>query len=171
MLTTSCFKIGFIQKTHGLKGEVTVSLDNNAPEDLSSLKVLFLGDDNRLVPYFIAGLSLRDDKAFVKMEEVDSIEMAKTLVGKSVYLEKSVRPKRGRGEFYDDEVTGFTVVDSVIGTLGLVREVTFAGSNRLLVTEHEGKEVLIPVNSPFITSVNKTKRIISVTLPEGFLDI
>jgi 16S rRNA processing protein RimM len=36
---------------------------------------------------------------------------------------------------------------------------------------HEGKEVLIPVNSPFITSINKSKKKISVNLPEGFLDI
>jgi 16S rRNA processing protein RimM len=33
------------------------------------------------------------------------------------------------------------------------------------------KEVLIPVNGPFILSINKTKKIITVLLPEGFLEI
>jgi 16S rRNA processing protein RimM len=46
-----------------------------------------------------------------------------------------------------------------------------AGPNRLLALDHNGKEVLIPVNSPFITRINKSKKMITVNLPEGFLDI
>jgi 16S rRNA processing protein RimM len=46
-----------------------------------------------------------------------------------------------------------------------------AGANRLLVLMQGEKEVLIPVNSPFILSINKSKKRISVDLPEGFLDI
>jgi 16S rRNA processing protein RimM len=46
-----------------------------------------------------------------------------------------------------------------------------AGPNKLLSIDHNGKEVLIPVNSPFITGINKSKKKISVTLPEGFLEI
>jgi 16S rRNA processing protein RimM len=30
---------------------------------------------------------------------------------------------------------------------------------------------MIPVNGPFITSINKSKKKINVALPEGFLDI
>jgi 16S rRNA processing protein RimM len=46
-----------------------------------------------------------------------------------------------------------------------------AGPNRLLVVKHADKEILIPMNGPFITSVNKTKKRITVNLPDGFLDI
>ncbi len=46
-----------------------------------------------------------------------------------------------------------------------------AGPNRFLVMDHNGKEVLIPINGPFIKSVNKSKRKITVELPEGFLDL
>jgi 16S rRNA processing protein RimM len=49
--------------------------------------------------------------------------------------------------------------------------VTSAGPNKLLSVDHHGKEVLIPVNSPFITGINKSKKKISVTLPDGFLDL
>jgi 16S rRNA processing protein RimM len=41
----------------------------------------------------------------------------------------------------------------------------------LLTLNYNTKEVLIPVNGPFITSTNKTKKLIKVDLPEGFLDI
>jgi 16S rRNA processing protein RimM len=59
----------------------------------------------------------------------------------------------------------------VLGPLGNIVEVIQAGPNRLLVLDHNGKELMIPVNSPFIKRVNKSKKVITVSLPEGFLDI
>jgi 16S rRNA processing protein RimM len=168
----SCFKIGFIIKTHGLKGEVTISLDEDAPEDLSSINSFFLEKDKRLVPYFIHSISNRGTKAFVKFEDVDSIEEAEKLIKHAVYLQKSARPKSASGEFYNDEIIHFKVIDETAGSVGSIVEIMQAGSNRLLVVvDHNGKEVLIPVNSPFITSINKSKKRVTVNLPEGFLDI
>jgi 16S rRNA processing protein RimM len=167
----SCFKIGFVVKTHGLKGEVTISLDEDAPQDLSSIHSIFLEKDKRLVPYFIHSISNLGPKAFVKFEDVDSIEVAEKLIKQTVYLQKSARPKSGRGEFYNDEIIHFKVIDETAGSVGSIVEIMQAGPNRLLVVDHEGKEVLIPVNSPFITSINKSKKIVTVNLPEGFLDI
>jgi 16S rRNA processing protein RimM len=57
------------------------------------------------------------------------------------------------------------------GVLGLITQVTMAGPNKLLSVDYQGKEVLIPVNSPFIKSINKSKKKVNVDLPEGFLDI
>jgi len=167
----SCYKIGFVVKTHGLKGEVTAFLDADTPEDLSAAASVFLELEGRLVPFFIQSISRHGDKAFLKLEEIESIDQASTLVKKSLYLAKSSRPKSGRGEFYNDEIIHFTVVDKTHGALGSVSEIMDAGPNRLLVVHRDGKEVLIPVNSPFISSLNKGKRMITVDLPEGFLDI
>jgi 16S rRNA processing protein RimM len=166
----ACYKVGYILKPHGLKGGVTVSLDAEAP-DFDGLDTLFIQRDNRLVPHFIESVSVRGDKAFVKFEDVDSPEGANAISKCALYLPKSMRPKSGKGDFYDDEVIGFEATDSTLGTLGNVIEVVQAGPNKLLAIDHNGKEVLIPVNGPFITSINKSKKKISVTLPEGFLDI
>ena len=86
-------------------------------------------------------------------------------------MPKSERPKSIRGEFYDDEIPGFMVTDETVGELGPVQEVMTAGPNKLIVLDRQGKEVLIPVNSPFIVSINKSKKKITVNLPDGFLDI
>jgi 16S rRNA processing protein RimM len=166
----SSYKIGLVLKPHGLKGEVTVSLDADAP-DISALESVFLEMHNRLVPYFIESISVRDSKAFVKFEDIDTPEAAKAISKHALYLPKSSRPKSGRGEFYDDEIVSFEVHDDTLGLLGKVTGVVDAGANRLLVVHQEEKEVLIPVNSPFINSINKSKKKISVNLPEGFLDI
>ncbi|MCW5910183.1 MAG: 16S rRNA processing protein RimM [Cyclobacteriaceae bacterium] len=165
----SCYKIGYIAKTHGLKGEVTLVITEAV--DLETLPSVFVEIRDNLVPYFIESYSDRKDKVFVKFEEVNSPEQAALLKGASIYLQKSLRPKLARGKFYDDEVIGFTVEDATTGLLGIVTGVVQSAASRLIQLDHNGKEVLIPVNGPFITSINKSKKRIAVELPEGFLEI
>lgn len=169
MKIEDCFKIGYVAKTHGLAGEVTV---NTLPEcpDLTSVKSVFIQNRDTLVPYFIKSISIKGDKAFVRLDDVNSIDEASELKGCSLFLPKSERPKLSRGEFYNDEIVSFEVVEDDI-VLGKVTDIMEAGPTRFLVVDHNGKEVLIPINGPFIKSVNKSKKKITVELPEGFLEI
>jgi 16S rRNA processing protein RimM len=171
MLISDCYKIGYILKPHGLKGEVTISLTPEGPDEFASLETIFVEQNNRLVPFFIESSSQNGDKVFVKFEDVDSQESADKISKSSLYLPKASRPKSGRGEFYDDEIIGFQVEDKEFGELGEVISIEVAGPNKLLAIEYKEKEVLIPVNSPFILSINKSKKKIMVDLPEGFLEI
>jgi 16S rRNA processing protein RimM len=170
MHISDCYKIGYVLKPHGLQGEVTLSIDIEAP-DLNTIQTVFIDQGNGMVPYFIEKLSLNGAKAFVKFEDVNSLEEAAKISKSAVFLPKSSRPKSVRGEFYDDEIIGFEVHDEQAGLVGTVQGVTQAGMNKLLAIDSRGKEVLIPLNSPFIMSINKGKKRIRVSLPEGFLDI
>ena len=171
MNINDCYKIGYIQRPHGLKGGVSIALDADAPANFDELESVFVEKNNRLVPHFIKEVSVRRDKAFVSFDDVTSPEQARDISKCSIYLPKAMRPKSGRGEFYDDEVIGFEVADKEVGVLGKVVGITEAGPNKLIEVDYDGKEVLIPVNSPFIVGINKSKKKISVELPEGFLDI
>lgn len=165
------YKVGYVMKPHGLKGEVTISLDPDALADWENLKSIFIEKKSQLVPYFVEAISVRNDKAFVKLEDVDTPEYAELLKGGSLYLPKKTRPKLAKGEFYSEEVIGFEVFDDVHGPLGFVGDVEQAGPNRFLIVSYLQKEIMIPVNGPFIKSINKSKKKISVSLPDGFLDI
>lgn len=171
MEIADCFKIGYVQKTHGLKGEVTIALEANAPDEVDSMTSIFLEVKGRLIPYFIVAISLKGDKAFVKFEDVTTSEQANQLKGTSLYLPKAIRPKSKRGEFYNDEIIGFTVNDAAAGKLGNVVRVENEEINPLLIVQHGEKEIAIPINAPFITSVNKSAKKIEVALPEGLLDL
>jgi 16S rRNA processing protein RimM len=167
----AAYKIGYILKPHGLKGQVTVSLDPEAPSDLDEMDTIFVEKNKQLIPYFRSEISISGSKAYLKFEDVNTVDEAQVICKSAIYLPKTSRPKSVRGEFYDDEVVGFQVIDEDAGDLGSVTEITTAGPNKLLTLIHNGKEVLIPINGPFIKSINKTKKTISVELPEGFLDI
>lgn len=171
MDSKDCYKIGFVLKTHGLKGQVTVAFDPDHSAEMETADAVFMDIHGDLVPFFIESISLKGTKAYVKFEDVDSLEAAERIAKKSIFLPKSDRPKAGRGEFYDDEVSGFDVIDQNLGKLGKVREIVNAGPNRLLALDYQEKEILIPVNSPFIVSLNKSKKLFTVNLPDGFLDI
>jgi len=164
-----CFKIGYISKTHGLKGEVTAVFENEF--EWNEITSVFLDFNGNLVPYFIEKISDRGDKSFIKFENVNAIEEAEVLKGHSVYLLKNIRPKLKRGQFYDDEVIGFTVEDETLGNLGLVNEVQGFDMNKLLTIDYNGKEILVPINSPFIKSVNKSQKVVRLSLPEGYLEM
>jgi 16S rRNA processing protein RimM len=171
MQISECYKIGYVTKPHGLKGEVTIMLTPEGPDEIGLLETIFIEKNSQLIPYFIESASQHGDKAYVKFEDIDTIEMAGTITKSSLYLPKSTRPKSARGEFYDDEIVGFEVQDKEQGLLGKVVSIEQAGPNKLLAVNFNEKEVLIPLNGPFIISINKSKKLITVLLPEGFLEI
>lgn len=158
-------------RPHGLKGEVTVSLDPDSPSDWASLTTVFVDRQNTLVPYFIEHVSVKNDKAFVKFEDVSSPEEAAGLKNLSLYLEKTLRPKLSANDFYDDEIIGFNVDDETQGLLGLVKDIERAGINRFIILDYSEKEVMIPAQPPLVKSINRSKKTVFVNLPEGFLDI
>ncbi|MBI3482730.1 MAG: 16S rRNA processing protein RimM, partial [Bacteroidetes bacterium] len=100
MSIEECFKIGYISKTHGLKGEVTAVFQNEF--ELEELSLLFLEFNGSLVPYFVEKITGKSDKPFLKFESIDIQAQASALKGRSIFLPKSIRPKLKRGQFYDD---------------------------------------------------------------------
>jgi 16S rRNA processing protein RimM len=171
MTREDCFKAGFIMRPHGLKGEVTISLDPDSPAEWNDLDVVFVELNNTLVPYYIQTVSVRGDKAFLKLEDVDTPEQAGLLKNHSFYLPRTSRPKPVAGDFYDDEVIGFEIHDLNALLIGKVKTIERAGINRFLIVDYQDKEVMIPAQKPLVKSINRSKKTITVDLPDGFLEI
>jgi 16S rRNA processing protein RimM len=165
------YKAGFIMRPHGLKGEVTISVNADSPADWGSIDTVMIELKGRLLPYFVTSVSLKGNKAFLKLEDVNTPEVAGQLKGCPFFLLKETRPKLERGDFYNDEVIGFEVEDETVGLLGTVEDIEQAGPNRFLIISYNNKEVMIPAHQPLLKSINKSKKKITVSLPEGFLDI
>ena len=170
MKSESCFRIAYILKPHGLKGETTLTLLPECP-DLAGIKSVFVEINSQLVPFFIESASVKGTRAYVKFEGVDTAESANELKGCELFLSLKDRPALHKGEFYNDEVTGFEVSDTQHGPLGTVHGVQDTGTVRHLVIHKEGKEILIPINGPFIKQVNRSRKLIVVEVPEGLLDL
>lgn len=169
MITDDYFKIGYISKTHGLKGEVTAVLENEVELPLTTSVFILL--DDSLVPYAIQSISDRGDKSFIKFDQVDTQEQAGKMKGCGIYVPKATRPKLKRGQFYNDELIGFSAEDEILGMLGYIADIQGTGLNKRMIIQYGEKEILVPVHSPLIKSINKSLQKIKLNLPEGYLDI
>lgn len=169
MKPKNLFKAGYIAKAHGLKGEVTANLEKVVlPERITEV---FLETDGQFTEYKVEDFSARPDKAFIKLSGITTIEQAQALRGSTLYLTIPKRKSVAAPEFYDEEVTGFFIDDLREGRIGQVEKVLNLPGNRLLECSRERKIFLIPVNGPFIQKIDRRKKIISVDLPDGFLDL
>ena len=169
MSKKSVFKIGHVAKTHGLKGEVTMTFLPGIFAD--HLDEILMESGGEYIAYIVEHYSARPDLAYLKLKDINHIDEAKTLRGKGIFLPSSQRPKSAKGAFYDDEVVGFLVTDNQLGEIGTVAQASSEGGVRLLMVLKGRKEIIIPVDGPFIQSINKTKKTIQVDLPDGFLEI
>ncbi|MEM9832196.1 MAG: ribosome maturation factor RimM [Bacteroidota bacterium] len=173
MRIDDCYQLGYISKTHGLAGEVSIILDVDDPTPYQELESVFLELPNSksLVPFFIDTIDIKAQRALVKFEDIDSIEQAQELVKATLYLPLDVLPDLGEGKYYFHEIIGFQVTDAEQGELGKVQDVYTGGSQDLIIMAYQGKEVLIPINDDLVPKVDKTQQIVYVKLPDGLLEL
>lgn len=169
----SCYQLGYVISKHGLNGGVNVFLDVDDPEYYREMESVFIAIDNdeTLVPFFIDSLSLKDNKAIIKFEGVDTPEEAERLVSCEVYLPLEFLPPLKENQFYFHEIIGYQVKDINSGDIGCVRFVYPSASQDLLSVLYREKEVLIPITDYIIKTVDKENKTLIVDLPDGLLDI
>ncbi len=166
------FYLGYIVKTRGFKGEVSIYLDVDDPCDYKTLESVFVEIQQDPVPFFITSWRL-DKKGFAsaKLEGIDSEEQAGTLVSTRLFLPSARLPELRGNQFYYHEVIGFTIVDEHAGKVGTINRVLDYKQNPLFELKVGYKEVFIPINDEIIRETNRAEKTIRVSLPEGLLDI
>lgn len=166
------FRIGIINKPHGVKGEVSFTFTDDVFDRTDECNYLVLLLDGILVPFFIEEYRFRsDDVALIKFEGIDTAERARMLTNVEVYF-----PKKYVDNISDDIPSwnffvGFKVEDVLHGYLGEIIDVDDATMNVLFVIEKkDGEELLLPAHEEFIVDLDKKKRILKVNIPEGLLE-
>ena len=166
-----CTQIGFIRKTHGVRGELTLDFYSAFEHSLSESERLFLELNGLLVPFFIAdeGLLIKSSKsAIVKLDWVDSEEYARRLVGNPVFLfsheivsEEEVAPISG--------FEGYLLEDETLGTIGIITRIDDYSGNVVFTVIKENIELLIPFNDELLVSVNHQQKTIKLKIPDGLI--
>ncbi len=167
------FRIGKIGKPHGVKGEVTMHIDDDV-FDRTDADYVILSIDGTLVPFFFEEYRFRtDETVLVKFTDIDTTDDARRLTGCEVYFERSKSQAEENNELSWAEIVGFNVVDISAGNIiGKVENVNLSTINTLLeVRSSEGKEILIPAVDEIVISVDARKKEIVVALPDGLLEI
>ncbi|MFY0651051.1 MAG: 16S rRNA processing protein RimM [Cyclobacteriaceae bacterium] len=170
MRVEDCYQLGYVTKTHGLKGELQIFLDVDFPEQYKNLESMFVLRNNALVPFFLEYIQINGNKALLKIDEINDIEEARPLISSEVYLPLSFLPELENDQFYYHELIGFELLDGD-KTIGTVKNVYDLPNQDLIEVDHNGKEVLVPLNDEVITKVDKQAMQVIAKLPDGLLEI
>ena len=166
------YKIGLFNKPHGIHGELQFTFTDDIFDRVDCDYLICLLD-GIFVPFFIEEYRFRSDStALVKREGIETAERARMFTNVEVYFPVKHAEEAEDGELSWNFFVGFRMEDVRHGELGEVVEVDTATVNTLFVVEQEdGEELLIPAQEEFIVEINQEKKLITVELPEGLLNL
>ncbi|MDQ7916266.1 ribosome maturation factor RimM [Mesonia sp. MT50] len=172
MRKEDCFYLGKIVSKFSFKGELLIKLDTDDPQHYLKMESVFVEYRKKLVPFFIQKSSLQKSELLrVKFEDIDTEEDAEDLIKREVYLPLEELPTLENDQFYFHEIIGYRATDKSFGAIGLLTGVNTTSPQALFEIDHNGKQVLIPLNDDFIAQVDKENKIIHLDVPEGLIEM
>ena len=163
------YKIGVIGKAHGVKGELSIQLDDDVFDRVDA-EYLVLKLDGIFVPFFMEEYRFKSDSvALVKFEGVDTQERARELTGVEVYFPRELAERDEEAELSYAALVGYTLIDNnsgdPVGKIAYVDEQTI----NIMFELEDGR--LIPASEELIVDVDQKNRTITLDIPEGILDL
>ncbi|MCJ7449921.1 MAG: ribosome maturation factor RimM [Bacteroidales bacterium] len=163
--------LGRITKVHGFEGTVTIKLEKSFFENIPELESVFLEIEGKPVPFFISMSEYPGaDILRLRFDGYESIEKASEFVGSRIYLTTGEEAIIINDDLRD--LCGFKVHlpdKSLVGTI--IEVIENPGQWLLNIKTDTGKEILIPLHEHFIVKVDNKKKIITMDLPDGLIEI
>lgn len=165
-------RIGRVSGIHGLAGAVRLKLDNPESVAFEAIKRVQLMRNAEPPQTFRIREARPLNRGAVKLafEEISSSSAAEALKGCVVSADRADLPPAEAGEFYYFEAIGCTVRTTEGRELGTVTEVFATGANDVWIVRDGAAEVLIPVISDVVKSMDFAARSIVIEAVPGLLD-
>ncbi len=163
--------IGTLVKPHGYKGEMLIKGKPEILQKLTEGIPLFIAIDGQRIPFFIEEIynDTPTEKVIIKFEFIDSKDTAGRYVSCEVYSDPEPSPGSGSNPLLSDYL-GFRCTDRSSGAELTVTDFIESTENPILVLDHKGNEVLLPLHADFILNVDPEARTIEAFFPEGLLE-
>jgi 16S rRNA processing protein RimM len=162
---------GKIVASFGLAGEIIIKHALGKKTALKDVKVLFADDKTgNQIPWFISASKAKNhEEIFVKLEGIDTKEAATTLLKKKVWL------KREDFEKHAAPAAAISLIDFMLvedgREIGRIAEVIEQPHQVLCTVLIGEKEALVPLHEETLLGIDRKKKIVEVSLPDGLLDI
>jgi len=164
-------QVARIGKPHGIRGEVTVQVLTDAPEERFVPGTELVVEPASAGPLTIISARWNKDILLLGFEEIETRNQAETLRGAKLFIETEELHEDDDEGWYEHELVGLDVRvgDTVVGKVSGLN--TLPVQDLLVVTTPEGKEILIPFVEQIVPEVNVGEKYILVTPPPGLFDI
>jgi 16S rRNA processing protein RimM len=158
-----------IINTHGCHGGIKLESWCNSPEDLASLKYVYLKSSSSYEKYKVIKASVFKQFVIMELEGVSDMDAALALKNKTLYAARSDF-RLEDGEYFIADIVGVEVIDADSGEkYGKVSDIINRGASDIYVVETPNGERMIPAVDEFIVSVDINKGVFVKPIP-GLLD-
>lgn len=162
---------GKIVSTHALKGEVKVESYCNSNNELCTLKNLYLDDlgKNKLN---VSNSRVFKNISIIKFDSINSIDEAKLIIGKILYLDRKDL-KLNENQYFIQDIIDCKVFDVDTNVCyGQVIDVTKTGANDIYHVKSDNNQIfLIPVIEDVIIKIDIEKKHIHIKPLRGLFDL
>jgi 16S rRNA processing protein RimM len=162
--------IGKMVATHGVNGELILKHALNKIVSFKEVNALFIEHPkNNYLPYFVtSGKGRSKDESVILLESVDTKEKAHKLLQKNVWLlQEDFNKLAGKSLL---GLIGYMLINEG-KALAPVEEVIEQPHQILLKITLSVSEALIPLHEETLKKIDRKKKEIHVTLPDGLLEI
>ena len=161
------YKIGLIGKAHGVKGEVTMRVDDDVFYRVDA-DYLILRVDGIMVPFFIEEYRFKTDTvALIKIDGIDSVEKARTLTGTEVFFRRDMADAAEEQVLSYAQLVGYKVINSAGGAC--VGEIASVDEQTINIMFELTDGVLLPAAEELIEDIDNDNRTITLRIADGLL--
>ena len=164
-------QVARIGKPHGIRGEVTVQLFTDAPEERFERGAVFRVEPAAQGPLTVSGARWNKDILVLGFEEIRDRNAAELLRGAKLFIESDETPDDDGDAWYEHELVGLEarVGDDVVGRVSALR--TMAVQDLLIIERPDGEEILVPFVEEIVPEVDVEGGFVVLTPPEGLLEL
>lgn len=170
------FRIGKIISLHGIKGEVKIFPTTDDIKRFDKLDKFFIlnsedandDDFNGLSFYENESVKYLKNTVVLKIKGIDSIESATKYLGKNLYVDRNDAVALLPNEYYIMDLMGMKAYYND-AEVGKVNDIMKTKANDIVVITYNKKEILVPMVSEYIESVDLEKKLIKFKGLEGLI--
>lgn len=165
--------VGRIGRPHGIRGEVSVEVRTDSPDERFAEGSVLVTDPSERGPLTVTRLHWHSGRLLLSFDGVSDREGAEALRETMLVVDSDdLPPLADPDEYYDHQLVGLRAELPDGTELGTVEDVLHSPADDLLaVRRTDGEELLVPFVSVMVPTVDVPGGRVVVDPPDGLLDL
>ena len=167
-------QVAQVLKSNGADGEIILGFRNIDPEDINLQEPVFIDFDELPVPFFISNpIRKGNSKLLVHLTDIDTFEDTEEIVGKAVYVREDTLADAEYEEGDFSFLVDWTLADAEMGPVGVITDFVDIPNNPCIEFQANNatSPVLIPLHDDLIIDIDEDKKVLTMHIPEGLMDL
>ena len=170
-MDNNLLEVGKIVNTHGLRGEVKVTVWMDYPEDFEELETVYLKTRKETITLTVKHIKYQKNNLIVKFSEFNDINEVEQYKNCILYADRDELGELPEGTHYIVDLIGLEVYNEEGEKLGIIANVLNTGANDIYDVKRDGKKnLLLPVIDDVVKEIDVEGGRVTVHVMEGLDD-